>query len=263
MTKLSVNINKIATLRNARGGNMPDVTLAALNCEKFGAQGITVHPRPDERHIRYSDVRAIRPLLKTEFNIPAGILFSASFEPERFGLKAEDRRTIGVLRDFVAEYNRELPIDDRKPVTSSRQAAEIIYPVLRGLDHEEVWAMFLSPANLPIDRKMICSGSMNETVTDTRKVVKHALDLNASAIILFHNHPSGNPEPSQADIAETLRDVSLSTVVVLLDSSHYGELPEVERRTAAASYHKELSEHMDIEKHTHYFSFDRDDHSPS
>ena len=69
MTKLSVNINKIATLRNARGGDMPDVTLAALNCEKFGAQGITVHPRPDERHIRYSDVRAIRPLLSTEFNI--------------------------------------------------------------------------------------------------------------------------------------------------------------------------------------------------
>ena len=69
MTKLSVNINKVATLRNARGGNMPDVTQAALNCEKFGAQGITVHPRPDERHIRYSDVRTIRPLLKTEFNI--------------------------------------------------------------------------------------------------------------------------------------------------------------------------------------------------
>ncbi len=69
MTKLSVNINKIATLRNARGGNLPDVTQAALNCERFGAQGITVHPRPDERHIRYSDVRAIRPLLSTELNI--------------------------------------------------------------------------------------------------------------------------------------------------------------------------------------------------
>lgn len=69
MTKLSVNINKIATLRNARGGNMPDVTRAALDCESFGADGITVHPRPDERHIRYSDVRAIRPLLSTEFNI--------------------------------------------------------------------------------------------------------------------------------------------------------------------------------------------------
>ena len=69
MTKLSVNINKVATLRNARGGDNPDVTQAALDCEKFGAQGITVHPRPDERHIRYSDVREIRPLLKTEFNI--------------------------------------------------------------------------------------------------------------------------------------------------------------------------------------------------
>lgn len=69
MTKLSVNINKIATLRNARGGNLPDVEKAALDCERFGAEGITVHPRPDERHIRYSDVRAIRPTLHTEFNI--------------------------------------------------------------------------------------------------------------------------------------------------------------------------------------------------
>lgn len=69
MTRLSVNINKIATVRNARGGNMPDVTKAAVDCESFGAQGITVHPRPDERHIRYSDVYAIRPLIRTEFNI--------------------------------------------------------------------------------------------------------------------------------------------------------------------------------------------------
>lgn|SRR5574344_1549120 len=69
MTKLSVNINKIALLRNARGGNMPDVLKAALDCEKFGAEGITVHPRPDERHIRYSDVRTLRPALSTEFNI--------------------------------------------------------------------------------------------------------------------------------------------------------------------------------------------------
>lgn len=69
MTRLSVNINKIATIRNARGGNMPDVEKAARDCEVFGAEGITVHPRPDERHIRYSDVRAIRPGVKTEFNI--------------------------------------------------------------------------------------------------------------------------------------------------------------------------------------------------
>lgn len=69
MTKLSVNINKLATLRNARGGNRPDVLQGALDIERYGAQGITVHPRPDERHIRYADVRALKPVLTTEFNI--------------------------------------------------------------------------------------------------------------------------------------------------------------------------------------------------
>lgn len=69
MTKLSVNINKIATLRNARGGDMPNVVDAAKKIESFGAQGITVHPRPDERHIRYQDVRDLKPVLTTEFNI--------------------------------------------------------------------------------------------------------------------------------------------------------------------------------------------------
>ncbi len=69
MTRLSVNINKIATLRNARGGNIPNVLDAAINCERFGAQGVTVHPRPDERHIRYQDVYDIKPIIKTEFNI--------------------------------------------------------------------------------------------------------------------------------------------------------------------------------------------------
>lgn len=68
-TKLSVNINKIATLRNSRGGNNPDVLQVAIDCQKFGADGITVHPRPDERHIRYSDVHAIKPIITTEFNI--------------------------------------------------------------------------------------------------------------------------------------------------------------------------------------------------
>lgn len=69
MVKLSVNINKVATLRNARGGNMPDLLKVAVDCERFGAQGITVHPRPDERHIRYMDVIQLKPLLTTEFNI--------------------------------------------------------------------------------------------------------------------------------------------------------------------------------------------------
>lgn len=69
MAKLSVNINKIATLRNARGGNLPDVQKAAIEIQRFGANGITVHPRPDERHIRYDDVLKLKPLITTEFNI--------------------------------------------------------------------------------------------------------------------------------------------------------------------------------------------------
>ena len=69
MTKLSVNINKIATLRNSRGGNNPDVVQVAIDCQKFGADGITVHPRPDERHIRYADVHALKKIVTTEFNI--------------------------------------------------------------------------------------------------------------------------------------------------------------------------------------------------
>ncbi len=69
MTKLSVNINKIATLRNARGGNIPNVQQAATDCEQYGAEGITVHPRPDQRHITYKDVALLKPLITTEFNI--------------------------------------------------------------------------------------------------------------------------------------------------------------------------------------------------
>jgi pyridoxine 5-phosphate synthase len=69
MTKLSVNINKIATLRNSRGGNNPDIVKAAVDVQRFGADGVTVHPRPDERHIRYSDVREIKKIITTEFNI--------------------------------------------------------------------------------------------------------------------------------------------------------------------------------------------------
>ncbi|MEI6123007.1 MAG: pyridoxine 5'-phosphate synthase [Bacteroidota bacterium] len=69
MTKLSVNINKIATIRNARGGNLPDLIKTAIDCERYGAQGITVHPRPDERHIKYKDVYDLKNIVSTEFNI--------------------------------------------------------------------------------------------------------------------------------------------------------------------------------------------------
>jgi pyridoxine 5-phosphate synthase len=88
MTRLSVNINKIATLRNSRGGNNPDLIQVALDCERFGAQGITVHPRPDERHIRYADVYALKEIVTTEFNIEGNPL-EASFVELVLAVKPE------------------------------------------------------------------------------------------------------------------------------------------------------------------------------
>ncbi len=95
MTRLSVNINKIATLRNARGGNLPDLRKAAIDCEHYGAQGITVHPRPDERHITRKDVEMIRPLITTEFNIegnptPEFIALVLKHKPDQVTLVPDD-----------------------------------------------------------------------------------------------------------------------------------------------------------------------------
>jgi len=112
MTKLSVNINKVATIRNARGGNVPDVCQVALDCEKFGAEGITVHPRPDERHIRYQDVWDLRPLLKTEFNIegnptPEFIKLVTGVKPHQVTLvpDAHDAITSNAGWDTVKHYD--------------------------------------------------------------------------------------------------------------------------------------------------------------
>jgi pyridoxine 5-phosphate synthase len=124
MTKLSVNINKIATLRNARGGNIPNVLTAAINCQLFGADGITVHPRPDERHIRYSDVIDIKPVITTEFNIegyPSGkfITLVLSVRPDQVTLVPDAHDAItsnagwdtlkyrAFLTDIISSFRKE------------------------------------------------------------------------------------------------------------------------------------------------------------
>jgi len=112
MTRLSVNINKIATLRNARGGNLPDVRKAALEIERFGAEGITVHPRPDERHIRYADVREIRPLLRTEFNIegnpiPSFIDLVCEVRPDQVTLVPDGPDALTSNAGWDTLHNRE------------------------------------------------------------------------------------------------------------------------------------------------------------
>lgn len=121
MTKLSVNINKIATIRNARGGNNPDILAVARDCERFGADGITVHPRPDERHIRRDDVINLKPILSTEFNIegnpqPAFVELVKSVRPTQVTLVPDapdqltsnagwDTRThFDFLTDIIADF---------------------------------------------------------------------------------------------------------------------------------------------------------------
>lgn len=126
MTKLSVNINKVATIRNARGGNVPNVCKVALDCEAFGAQGITVHPRPDERHIRYQDVWDLKPILKTEFNIegnptPEFIKLVLAVKPHQVTLVPDAHNAI----TSNAGWNTETNIDFLTEVTAQFQEAGI------------------------------------------------------------------------------------------------------------------------------------------
>ena len=126
MTKLSVNINKVATIRNARGGNVPNVCKVALDCEAFGAQGITVHPRPDERHIRYQDVWGLKPILKTEFNIegnptPEFIKLVLAVKPHQVTLVPDAHNAI----TSNAGWDTETNIDFLTEVTAQFQEAGI------------------------------------------------------------------------------------------------------------------------------------------
>ncbi len=116
MIRLSVNINKIATLRNARGSNLPDVQKAAIDCQRFGAQGITVHPRPDERHIRYKDVELLRPLITTEFNIegnpiPKFIDLVLKYKPDQVTLVPDDPNQLTSDHGWDTVKNKSFLVD--------------------------------------------------------------------------------------------------------------------------------------------------------
>ena len=138
-TKLSVNINKVATIRNARGGNNPDVLRVALDCERFGAQGITVHPRPDQRHIRYQDVRDLKPLLTTEFNIEGNPI------SEFIALVLDNRPTQVTLvpdgHDQITSnhgWDTRTHLDFLTDVTARFKAAGIRVSIFVGADEEMV-----------------------------------------------------------------------------------------------------------------------------
>jgi len=126
MTKLSVNINKIATIRNARGGNVPNICQVAIDCERFGAEGITVHPRPDERHIRFADVWNLKAILKTEFNIegyptPDFIKLVKSVKPHQVTLVPDPPEAL----TSNAGWDTVTHLDFLKEVVSDFQSAGI------------------------------------------------------------------------------------------------------------------------------------------
>ena len=126
MTKLSVNINKVATIRNARGGDIPNVCKVALDCEAFGAQGITVHPRPDERHIRYKDVWDLKAILKTEFNIEGNP--TPEFRKLVLSVKPHQVTLVPDAHDAItsnAGWDTERNLDFLSEVTSEFQEAGI------------------------------------------------------------------------------------------------------------------------------------------
>ena len=136
MTRLSVNINKIATLRNARGGNNPDVLKAAIDCQRYGAQGITVHPRPDERHIRYSDVRRIRPHITTEYNIegypsPAFMELVLEVRPHQVTLVPDPPGALTSSEGWDTVTHAEF----LKGITAALKAAGIRSSIFIGTDH--------------------------------------------------------------------------------------------------------------------------------
>ena len=166
MTHLSVNINKIATLRNARGGNTPNVSQVALDCERFGAQGITVHPRPDERHIRQTDVWELKSILKTEFNIEGYpseefIQLVTSVKPHQVTLVPDPPEAITSSAGWDTVTNLEFL---KKVVTVFQHAGirvsifvdtnlkNIEYAALTGTDRVELYTEPYA-TNYPVDRE--------------------------------------------------------------------------------------------------------------
>ncbi len=166
MTKLSVNINKIATLRNARGGNVPNVTQVALDCERFGAEGITVHPRPDERHIRRSDVFELKPLLTTEFNIegypsPEFIKLVTSVKPHQVTLVPDPPEALtssagwdtvknqDFLKKVVAEFHQ---FGIRVSIFVDTNLKNIEFAAKTGTDRVELYTEPYA-TNYPINRE--------------------------------------------------------------------------------------------------------------
>ncbi len=191
--------------------------------------------------------------LKTRTDIPAHEIFSPTFKPEHYGLKDTDAEAIGCLRDFVMAYNREVPVDNAESITTSPKAAELMRPVFRKMDREEVWILMLTQSNTPIDRVLINIGTLTSSPLDTRAIIKQCIKVNACGVILYHNHPSGKALPSAADIQQTrqlekalkLLDINLIDHIIISDSQFYSFADEEVNEFPRGAVEQALPERME------------------
>jgi pyridoxine 5-phosphate synthase len=211
MTKLSVNINKIATLRNARGGNLPDVIRVAMDCERFGAQGITVHPRPDERHIRYRDVIELKPKVINEFNIEGYpskefIDLVLSVKPAQVTLVPDPPGVLtsnagwdtikneSFLTEIIAEFHKN---KIRTSVFIETDEKMIRNAIKTGTDRVELYTESYAK-NYPVNREEAIRLFTNAAVvaSEAGLGLNAGHDLNLENLKYFHQHIPGLLEVS-------------------------------------------------------------------
>ena len=141
--------------------------------------------------------------LKVNGEIPLDILLSENFNGSLYGMTQEESAKVRALRQVVTQYNKTHASDNSKPGTDSRKAADLVYGILRDLSHEEVGVAFLTSCNTVISVEMVFKGSVDNVLISPRVILAKALSLDASNIILYHNHPSGSVKPSASDIKMT------------------------------------------------------------
>ncbi|MDO5654958.1 MAG: pyridoxine 5'-phosphate synthase [Flavobacteriaceae bacterium] len=196
MTKLSVNINKIATIRNARGGSEPSVTQAAIRCQQYGAQGITIHPRPDQRHIKYQDAYDLKPLVTTEFNIEGNPVDSflnlvLEIKPEQVTLvpDAEDaitsnagwdtKKHLNYLTEIISEFKKN---GIRTSIFLDPKPDLIAYAAKTGTDRIELYTEAFANGFAAGNHKAVLP------YQETAKIaVEHGLQVNAGHDLSLQN----------------------------------------------------------------------------
>ena len=141
--------------------------------------------------------------LKVNGEIPLEILLSENFNGSLYGMTQEESAKVRALRQVVTQYNRTHSSDRSQPVTDSQKAADLVYGMLRDLAHEEVWVAYLTTSNTVISVEMVFKGSVDNVLISPRVILAKALSLDATNIILYHNHPSGSVMPSPSDIKMT------------------------------------------------------------